>query len=193
MPGDCGSTCPVEGGFYAYNPNIAGNSLLLAAHGILIPAVLYLGIRFRTPVFSAILATGLLLDVVGFVGRLLLSGAPESQAFFVLSLLGTILGPACVSGAIFSTLPHILGVYGDCMSPIRPFLAGLVFYSVVSLAGVIQLIGVVFLAYDLSAMGVSHRLLPVGVFIADIYEKEIGRYAHCRRRTWYSAARASCL
>lgn len=155
MAGDCGSTCPVEGGFYAYKPNIGGNAVLVAAFAVLILAALYLGIRLRTPVFSATLATGMVLEAVGFVGRVLLHGSRESQAFFVLSLLGTILGPVCISGAIFLTLPHILTVYGDHLSPLRPVVAGIIFYGLAAVAAVIQVIGVVFVAYNMSGLEVS--------------------------------------
>lgn len=153
MAGDCGSTCPVEGGFYAYKPNVGGNAVLLAAFAVLVLVALYLGVRLRTPVFSATLATGMLLEVIGFVGRVLLGNTSDSQTFFVLSMLGTLLGPVCVSGAILLTLPHILTVYGDHLSPLRPMVAGVIFYSLAAIAAVIQVIGVVFVSYDMSGLG----------------------------------------
>lgn len=155
MAGDCGSTCPVEDGFYAYKPNIGGNAVLLAAFAVLVLVALYLGIRLRTPVFSATLATGMLLEVIGFVGRVLLGNTSDSQTFFVLSMLGTLLGPVCISGAILLTLPHILTVYGDHLSPLRPMVAGVIFYSLAAIAAVIQVIGVVFVSYDMSGLGVG--------------------------------------
>ena len=154
MAGACGSTCPVEGGFYTYEPNIVGNAVLLAAFGILVPAVALLGFRFRTPVFSATLVTGLLLATIGFVGRVLLNDSPRSQVYFVLSLLGTVLGPVCTIGAVFLTLPHILSIYGDHVSPIHPAWAGAVFYGLEVVAAVIQLVGVIFVAHDLTSIGV---------------------------------------
>lgn len=155
MAGDCGSTCPVEGGFYGYKPNVGGNAVLLAAFAVLILVALYLGVRLRTPVFSATLATGMLLEALGFLGRVLLNGSPDSQSFFVLSLLGTLLGPVCVCGAIFLTLPHILTVYGDHLSPLRPVLVGIIFYGLAAIAAVIQVIGAVYVANDMNGLGVS--------------------------------------
>lgn len=155
MADKCGSTCPVEDGFYLYSPSIAGNAVLLAAFAILVPAVAYLGFRFRTPVFSITLAAGLVLSVVGFVGRVLLGSSPRSLALFVVSLLGSVLGPVCISGAIFLTLPHILSVYGDHVSPIQPLWAGAVFYGMEAVAAAVQLVGVILLALDLGSLGVS--------------------------------------
>ncbi|KFH46824.1 Sphingoid long-chain base transporter-like protein [Hapsidospora chrysogenum ATCC 11550] len=152
MAGDCGSTCPVEGGFYAYDPNVGGNAVLLATFALLVPVVLFLGIRFRTPVFSATLATGLLLAVAGFLGRILLHGSPRNQGLFFLSLLGTLLGPVCISAANFLTLPHILSVYGDHISPLQPVVAGVVLYGLAAVAAVVQVVGVAFTAYDLSGL-----------------------------------------
>lgn len=188
MAGDCGSTCPVEGGFYAYDPNTGGNAVLLAAFAILVPAVLFLGIRFRTPLFSATLATGLLLDVAGFLGRVLLKNSPESQGLFLLSLLGTLLGPVCISGANFLTLPHILSVYGDHISPLQPMLAGIVLYALAAVAAVIQVIGIVYAAYDLSGMGVSLLVCLNEWICADMPTKANGRDTPCCRRTWSAAA-----
>lgn len=155
MAGDCGSTCPVKGGFYTYEPNVGGNAVLLAAFAVLIPVVLFLGFRFRTPLFSATLSTGLVLGVAGFLGRVLLKGSPQSQGLFLLSLLGTSLGPVCISGANFLTLPHILSVYGDHISPLQPMLAGVVLYGLAAVAAIMEVVGVAYLAYDFGGMGVS--------------------------------------
>lgn len=165
MSVDCGSTCPVEDGFYAYEPNLGGNAVILAAFAVLVPVVLFLGVRFRTPVFSTTLATGLLLDVLGFVGRILLKGSPDSRSYFVLALVGTVIGPSFMTAAIFLTLPHILGVYGEHLSPLRPLLAGVVFYSLAAASAVIQLVGVVFVAYDSSGLRVSSQASVCETFV----------------------------
>ncbi|KAL6866243.1 hypothetical protein ACO1O0_002350 [Amphichorda felina] len=153
MAGDCGSTCPVDGGFYSYEPNIGANAVLLAAFAVLVPVVLFVGVRFRTPLFSATLSAGLLLGVAGFLGRVLLKTSPQSQGLFLLSLLGTVLGPVCISAANFLTLPHILSIYGDHISPIQPMVAGAVLYGLAAVAAVLEVVGVAHLAYDLGGMG----------------------------------------
>lgn len=155
MAGDCGTACPVEAGFYSYDPSIGGNAVLLAAYGLLIPAVLYPGFRFSTLTFSIILVIGLILDVIGFVGRLLLHGAPDRQDFFIVSLLGTVLGPTFITGAMVLTLPHTLSLCGERVSPLRRLLAAVSLFISTAGAAVLQLVGVVYVSYNFGDVGVS--------------------------------------
>jgi hypothetical protein len=174
MPNDCGTTCPVDGGFYSRGSlSIAGNAILLAVFAVLTPAVLYTGVRFRTPLLSTILATGLVLEVVGFVGRILLHGESNDEIFFLLSLLGTVIGPAFITGALISILPHILSVYGEHLSPFRPILGGLLPGSLQVVAVIVQVVGVVIMALDLTSLGVSfifYLCCVPGVLTTDIAE-----------------------
>src|SRR5687767_13934372 len=105
MAGDCGSTCPVEGGWYSYDPSLAGNAVFTAAFAFLVPATLFFGVRYQTPLLAATLTTGIALEVVGFVGRILLHGGRGDKTFFLLNQLGTVVGPSLVAGALFITLP----------------------------------------------------------------------------------------
>jgi len=153
MAGDCGTACPVESGFYAYDPSIGGNAVLLAAYALLIPAVLYPGFRFSTLTFSIILVIGLILDVVGFVGRILLHGAPDRQDFFIVSLLGTVLGPTFITGAMVLTLPHTLSLCGERVSPLRRLLASISLFISTAGAAVLQLVGIVYVSYNFGDVG----------------------------------------
>ncbi|KAH7149694.1 RTA1 like protein-domain-containing protein [Dactylonectria estremocensis] len=150
MTVECGLSCPVADGFYSYDPNLGGNAVLLAAFALLSLVVPYLGFRSWTPLFSATLTMGLLAEVLGFVGRVLLHSTRDSRAYFFLFLFGTVLGPTFISAAIFIVLPHILGIYGETISPFRPVLAGLVFCSLIFVALVVELVGIIFVAYEFS-------------------------------------------
>ncbi|UKZ73319.1 hypothetical protein TrVFT333_000964 [Trichoderma virens FT-333] len=147
MANNCGSTCPTENGFFTNDLNLGGSAVLLAAFAFLTPATFYLGYRFRTPGFSALMATGLSCEVFGFLGRILLHEARDHQGYFALTLLGNILGPTFMSGAMSSVLPHLLAIHGQgharCQSILTTsFLCGL---FVVSL--ILDIIGTVFVAY----------------------------------------------
>ncbi|KAI8672414.1 hypothetical protein LRP88_03078 [Fusarium phalaenopsidis] len=152
MAGDCGSTCPAFGGFYAYNPSVGGNAVLLVAFLFLALAAPYLGFRSRTYLFSAVLTTGLFFEVLGFIGRLLLHSNRDHQGHFFLFLFGTVLGPSFLSLAIFIILPHILGIYGEPICPFKPLLAGLVFWGLSAGSMLLQLIGIIFTAYESSGV-----------------------------------------
>lgn len=133
--------------------------VLLTAFALLVPITFILGYRFRTPGFAAILATGLLLEVLGFAGRVLLHSARNDQGYFTLMLLGTVLGPSFMSSAIYLIIPHLLAVYGEGFSPCRPMLATFFLNGLVAIGLVIQVVGVVFVAYGIGGTSVSDPAL----------------------------------
>ena len=167
MAGDCGISCPVDGGYFSYSPSIAGNAILLALFSLLLPVTLYMGYLFRPPFFSAVLATGLAFDVVGFAGRVLLHGDRASQTYFTLSMLGTVLGPTFTAAAIFVVLPHVLAVYGDHLSPCRPSFVEAGLCSLTCVALVIELVGVLFVVYSFRDVPVSWALHTIRMWLTD--------------------------
>ncbi|KAM0424625.1 hypothetical protein ACHAPT_010151 [Fusarium lateritium] len=155
MAGECGSTCPAFGGFYSYDPSVGGNAVLLVAFVLLALAAPYFGFRSRTYLFSAALTIGLFFEALGFIGRLLLHSNRDHQGHFFLFLFGTVLGPSFLSIAIFIVLPHVLGIYGEPICPFKPLLAGLVFWGFSAGSILLELIGIIFTAYESS--GVSRK------------------------------------
>ncbi|KFA62801.1 hypothetical protein S40285_03806 [Stachybotrys chlorohalonatus IBT 40285] len=148
MASSCGSICPVNGDFLSYQPNLGANAFLLAAFAVLVPVTFVLGLRFQAPVFATILTAGLVLEVVGFLGRVLLSSIQGSATYTLLWLLGTVLGPTFISASIFVVLPHTLSIYGQQLSPVTPFVAGVLAGSFIVAAAVLQLVGIIFLVFE---------------------------------------------
>lgn len=155
MAGQCGPTCPFEEGFYQYDPSVGGNAFLLALYASLAIIVMYLGLRFRIFLFSVVLSTGLLLEVLGFIGRLLLHGSRDNETGFFLSQFGTVLGPTFISAAILLLLPHIIRVYGSHVCPFRPVTTCLALYGLALLAFILQLAGVVIVSFSFEGVSVS--------------------------------------
>ncbi|KAK1469384.1 hypothetical protein CMEL01_01151 [Colletotrichum melonis] len=120
MTGDCGDSCPYPGGFNSYSPSAIGSAIFLVAFALLVPLALYQGFRFKTPLFASTLATGLLLEVLGFAGRLRLRNDTASGTSFSLWLIGAILGPTLIAAAICQILPHVIALYGLGIGFTRP-------------------------------------------------------------------------
>lgn len=115
--GDCSSTsCPVEAGFLSELPSLVGTVLLLVLFAVLVPINLWIGARYRTTTYSITLTIGLGVEVMGYVGRLLLRSDLASKTYFLLFLLGTTTGPTFITAAVHSTLPHIFALYGSDVS-----------------------------------------------------------------------------
>lgn len=151
-------TCPVPDGFLRSPPAAAGSLVLLAAFGVLVPLNLYTGARYRTALFSATLALGILLEVMGYVGRFLLASDVADRRYFVLFLLGTVTGPTIVSAAIYLVLPHIVGLYGKSVRfPWRPVYIGVGFLALDVFTLAFQAVGGAFAANGLSKVEVGWR------------------------------------
>ncbi|KAI1481177.1 RTA1 like protein-domain-containing protein [Daldinia eschscholtzii] len=99
--------------FLTYKPSLAGNGVFLALFAILIPVAFALGIKYKSTVFSTAVVTGLALEVVGYIGRLLLYNTPTDRSGFILFLIGTIVGPTLICGSLFLIIPQVITVYGE--------------------------------------------------------------------------------
>lgn len=108
--------CPLEGCsrvFLTYSPSLGGNVALLALFAVLIPITLVMGFKYSNTVFSTALATGLVLEVMGYIGRVLLSTESPSRSSFTVFLLGTVMGPNFIFGAMVYVMQRIVALYGQ--------------------------------------------------------------------------------
>jgi hypothetical protein len=149
MAADCGTTCPIRDGFLSYSPHLAANAVLLAVFGALVPVALYFGFRSqKTPVYTVFLILGLLFEVLGFIGRLLLRDNDSSGTLFFLSFLGSLLGPPLFGLALSVVLPHVLNTHGSGRP--RPVLVGFFLQWLGFVAIIVQAIGASFVAFELN-------------------------------------------
>ncbi|KAL0942180.1 rta1 domain-containing protein [Colletotrichum truncatum] len=160
MTGDCTAhTCPFDGGFLSYSPSAVGSAIFLAAFALLAPLTFYQGYRFKTPLFASTLTTGILLEVLGFAGRLTLRNNVASQTSFSLWLLGTILGPTLIAAALCQVLPHVVSLYGLGIGFTQPRVAGLLLVFALLLAIALEIAGVVAAVFGLSGVQTTTILL----------------------------------
>ncbi|WYZ41893.1 hypothetical protein EsH8_V_000788 [Colletotrichum jinshuiense] len=144
MTGDCGDhTCPFPGGFTYYSPSVIGSAIFLVAFALLVPLAIYQGYRFKTPLFASTLAAGLLLEVLGFAGRVRLRENTASQSSFSLWLLGIILGPTLIAAAICQVLPHVVALYGLGIGFTRPRVAVLSLIFALALVLALEVVGII--------------------------------------------------
>lgn len=160
MANNCGSRCPTENGFFTNDLSIGGSAVFLALYAFLTPATFYLGYRFRTPGFSAMLATGLSFEVLGFLGRILPHEARGHEGYFALMLLGSVLGPAFISGAMSIVLPHTLAIYGEGRAPCQSILTVFFLCALFIVSLILDIVGSVFVAYGHGSMSVRIQFIP---------------------------------
>lgn len=77
-------TCPMACAQMDYRPNFAGNIIFAAIFGLLFVVQLGLGIKYKTWGFRVGMICGLLLEVVGYVGRIMLYNNPFDFNNFIM-------------------------------------------------------------------------------------------------------------
>lgn len=78
------SLCPLDYAFVRYDPSLGGNIFYAILFGVLLLAQLALGIRYRTWSFMGSMCGGLVLEVVGYAGRVLMHYDPFSNNNFLM-------------------------------------------------------------------------------------------------------------
>jgi hypothetical protein len=63
------STCPIEYGFVHYDPSLGGNAFFLAVFALILLIQVGQCIKYRTWSFSGSMFGGLVLEIVGYLGR----------------------------------------------------------------------------------------------------------------------------
>ena len=141
---DSAAHCPLEDCsriFPTYDPSVGGNVAFLTLFAILIVAALAMGFRYHNMVFSTALATGFALEVMGYIGQILLSNGKSSTVGYVVFLLGTVLGPNFIFGAMFLVMPHIVRLYGHEFKGWRPSWYRAMFYGFMIVSLVLEIAG----------------------------------------------------
>ena len=77
-------TCPLSCAQVDYIPTLVGNTVYAAAFGILLIVQIGLGIKYKTWGFMVGMICGLLIEVVGYAGRILLHYNPFNFNNFIM-------------------------------------------------------------------------------------------------------------
>ncbi|KAJ5544521.1 hypothetical protein N7535_007080 [Penicillium sp. DV-2018c] len=113
-------TCPITEANVYYVPSLAGNVIFVAIFALLLVAQIVLGIRYRTWAYLAGLSGGLVLEVIGYVGRIQMHYNPFRFDPYLEYLICLTIGPAFISASIYICLGRIVLAYGESISRLRP-------------------------------------------------------------------------
>jgi hypothetical protein len=78
--------CPVEWSVFQYRPSIAANATFVAIFGLLLAVGIFQGIRYRTWGNMACIAAGNILQIIGYIGRILLHKNPFGFNEFLIQI-----------------------------------------------------------------------------------------------------------
>ncbi|OBT58494.1 hypothetical protein VE04_01206 [Pseudogymnoascus sp. 24MN13] len=131
-------TCSLDYANFEYIPNLAGNIIFLAILGVLIVPQIFFGVKYKTWGYMAGMLGGLLLEIVGYVGRVQMHYNPFTFNPFLEYLICLTIGPAFLTASIYLCLARIVVMYGEGASRIKPRTYTLVFISCDFLSLVLQ-------------------------------------------------------
>ncbi|KAI1326083.1 RTA1 like protein-domain-containing protein, partial [Xylariaceae sp. FL0255] len=135
------NTCPIEFSIFRYRPSLAANTVLLALFFILFLIHLAIGIRTKGKSVPAVICVGCLLEVIGYVGRIMLWINPFGYIGFVLQILFLTVAPVFLSAAIYVTVFLMMAHLNPNMSRVPPKLYYRVFITSDVFALVFQALG----------------------------------------------------
>ncbi|KAK8912577.1 Sphingoid long-chain base transporter RSB1 [Metarhizium anisopliae] len=141
-------TCSLSYAQVQYQPSESGNLAYLIIFAVLLLAQSVLGIIYRTWGFSIAMVLGLVLEVIGYVGRLQMHNDPFKMDPFLIYLICLTIGPAFLSAAVYLSLSRLIVVHGAYLARFAPRTYTIIFVTcdVVSLA--LQATGGAFAATD---------------------------------------------
>jgi hypothetical protein len=77
-------TCLLSAAYIGYRPNVPGNMVYLALFAVLMVGQVGAGIKYRTWSFMVPMAAGLILEVIGYLGRVFLHNNPFNFDAFLM-------------------------------------------------------------------------------------------------------------
>ncbi|CAI7661537.1 uncharacterized protein N7487_010811 [Penicillium crustosum] len=112
--------CPLSEAHVEYVPSLAGNAFYLAVFAVLLVAQVVLGIRYRTWGYLGGLFGGLVLEIIGYAGRLQMHYNPFLFNPYLEYLICLTIAPAFISASIYICLGRIVIIYGEDISRLSP-------------------------------------------------------------------------
>lgn len=95
-------TCSLSLSSFNYIPSLGGNAVFAAIFGVCILGQLFLGIKYRIWGYMGAMILGLVLEVIGYAARVMLSNSPFNNSDFIMYLTCLAIAPALLSASVCS-------------------------------------------------------------------------------------------
>lgn len=134
-------TCPLSMGTVHYDPSLFGNTFFLTYFGVILIVQALQAWRLKTWSFSIPVMSGLVLEIVGYAGRIRMHYNPFDPNNFLIYLVCLTIGPVFFAAAIYLTLSRIIVHYGVKYTWFTPKRTSIIFMSCDFIALVMQAAG----------------------------------------------------
>lgn len=103
-----------------YLPTVAGNALYAGIFALYIALQIFLGVRYRTVGYLIGTFFGLLGEIIGYVGRVLMHSNPFIDVNFIMYLCCLTIAPAFLTASIYLCLSRIVVIYSETAARFKP-------------------------------------------------------------------------
>ncbi|KAM0247983.1 hypothetical protein ACHAP5_003767 [Fusarium lateritium] len=112
--------CPVEATVLGYVPNKGSSIFFTICFALLFFSAVGLGVWKRTWTYAATLGAGLLLEAIGYIGRIQMDPNPWKSSAFQTQICCIIIAPTFICAAIYLTLKHVALALSPSLSRVHP-------------------------------------------------------------------------
>ncbi|KAF7895606.1 uncharacterized protein EAF01_009568 [Botrytis porri] len=135
------TTCDLSLSSFEYRPTVVGNALFAGLFGVFCIAQVALGIKYKTWGYTLGIILGLLLEIMGYIARVLINIYPFNNDYFLMYLITLTIAPAFLTAGIYLCLSRIVIVYGKEISRFRPGTYTIIFCTCDIISLVLQAAG----------------------------------------------------
>jgi hypothetical protein len=115
------ATCDINSSYYFYRVSLAANAIFLTLFSIsLLGFVLTFAFTRRATAFTFAMTAGVILEVIGYVGRIQSWQNQWAQTGFLMQIICLTIAPAFMAGGIYLCLRRIVYAFGPENSRISP-------------------------------------------------------------------------
>ncbi|KAH7264890.1 RTA1 like protein-domain-containing protein [Fusarium redolens] len=112
--------CPLDSSILRYQPNIPANAIFIGVFGMSMALHIFQGIKMKTWGFMSSMMAGCILEIVGYVGRLIIHDNPFDFIGFLLQIIFITIAPVFFSAAIYVLLSQVINFVDPNVSRFPP-------------------------------------------------------------------------
>ncbi|PVI02749.1 RTA1-domain-containing protein [Periconia macrospinosa] len=157
--------CPLEYAKLQYRPSVVGNVIYMICFFILLGGQAFFGIRTKTYKYCAVVCLGIIGEIVGYIGRLMLYNNPYSMDSFLTNLVPLTIAPALITGGIYLCLGRVITAIGAENSRIGPKMYTYIFVGSDLFSLILQAVGgaMASMATDKDGQDLGVRIMIAGL------------------------------
>ncbi|KAL6409776.1 sphingoid long-chain base transporter rsb1 [Ilyonectria robusta] len=149
--------CPLEASLLRYRPNVPSTIVFMAVFGLSTLLHTWQGVRTKTWGFMLSMISGCLLEIIGYVGRMIIYDNPFDFNGFLMQIICITVAPVFFCSAIYVLLAQVINFIDPSISRIKPQFFYWVFIPVDIVSLILQALG-----GALSCVGTDHHAVEIG-------------------------------